>query len=68
MAEPVAAGQAQDGGNWTLQVPLVRQLGTIVSPPAGTAPTTFTMNVTGYGSTTTLVTVNARVDSLETSA
>jgi hypothetical protein len=32
--------------------------GTVVSAPAATAPTTFTMDVAGAGSTTTLVTVN----------
>jgi hypothetical protein len=30
----------------------------VVTTPAATAPTTFTMDVTGAGSTTTLVTVN----------
>ena len=33
-------------------------VGTVATAPAGTAPTTFTMNVAGTGSTTTLVTVN----------
>ena len=42
----------------SVRLPAVRESGTVVTAPGATAPTTFTMNVAGTGSTATLVTVD----------
>ena len=42
----------------SVRLPELRQSGTVVTAPASSAPTTFTMNVAGTGGTTALVTVD----------
>ncbi len=45
-------------GATSVRLPELRQSGTVVTAPASSVPTTFTMDLAGTGSTTTIVTVD----------